>query len=588
MLRKLYIDNMFRHHDVTFEFHKGLTGIIGPNESGKSLITEAVRYALFGSKALRGLADEYKGLHVVLDFTVAGVDYTVTRKGSRAELEGGVRASATKPVNEAIIRILGYDLTVFDVANSCNQGNVEALSNMRPAERKAMVDQTVGLNVLDHLIKFCGDEGNALKREADGLSRTLVEPEAPEAPSVDCTLEDAMSQKATAINEANEYQELKGQLASAPEKPKKPTACKVKESIDDLKTHQNQREILIQSIANTERQMKGLEFPSATEELLVEMEQAHDAYDRWKAKERLLAQGEIECPECGHSWPVAEGLEDYADVVEVPRPQLSRAEIQEQRNLEANIAKMNAFLENKKTLEEELAVTPDRSDDLEARQSWEEQDRVYRRQLAAYEEYSVGLEKKQARLEELEGAPERAAYAIDLAAEIQVYEAARTTYERAKKVFDANSKVHADLVAKSDAYLESRKGIQDLKVRIKTHLLPSLNSVASSLLNQMTGGERTLVEVDPDFEIKIDGQPLHTLSGSGKAVANLSIRLALGQILTNRVFSVFMADEIDASMDEERAAHTAEALRRLTSHVSQVIQVTHKRPETDHTIELKK
>ena len=62
-----------------------------------------------------------------------------------------------------------------------------------------------------------------------------------------------------------------------------------------------------------------------------------------------------------------------------------------------------------------------------------------------------------------------------------------------------------------------------------------------------------LVEVDEDFEILIDGQPINTLSGSGKAVANLAVRIALGQILTNKVFSVFFADEVDAAMDDDRS-----------------------------------
>lgn len=86
----------------------------------------------------------------------------------------------------------------------------------------------------------------------------------------------------------------------------------------------------------------------------------------------------------------------------------------------------------------------------------------------------------------------------------------------------------------------------------------------------------------------LSGDPINVLSGSGKAVANLAIRLALGQILTNKMFSVFMADEIDGSMDVDRADYTANALKRLTGLISQVILITHKRPEADHMIELKK
>ena len=46
---------------------------------------------------------------------------------------------------------------------------------------------------------------------------------------------------------------------------------------------------------------------------------------------------------------------------------------------------------------------------------------------------------------------------------------------------------------------------------------------------------------------------LETLSGSGKACANLALRIGLGQVLTNKVVSLFIGDEIDASMDTERA-----------------------------------
>jgi DNA repair exonuclease SbcCD ATPase subunit len=121
---------------------------------------------------------------------------------------------------------------------------------------------------------------------------------------------------------------------------------------------------------------------------------------------------------------------------------------------------------------------------------------------------------------------------------------------------------------------------------VKQFLVPSLNRVASILLSQMTGGTRTTVMIDEEFEIMIDGQPLNTLSGSGKAVANLAIRIALGQVLTSKVFPIFMADEIDAAMDQERSNFTTDCLRGLSSVISQVILVTHKRPDADNYVEM--
>jgi DNA repair exonuclease SbcCD ATPase subunit len=103
----------------------------------------------------------------------------------------------------------------------------------------------------------------------------------------------------------------------------------------------------------------------------------------------------------------------------------------------------------------------------------------------------------------------------------------------------------------------------------------------------MTGGQRRNVQVDEDFEkILIDGQSIETLSGSAKAVANLAIRLGLGQVLTNRVFSVFMGDEIDASMDQDRAGYTAECLNGLSSVIGQIILISHKELPVQHQIKI--
>ena len=123
-----------------------------------------------------------------------------------------------------------------------------------------------------------------------------------------------------------------------------------------------------------------------------------------------------------------------------------------------------------------------------------------------------------------------------------------------------------------------------IRTKVKQFLLPSLNRVASVLLARLTGGARTSVIIDEDFEIKVDGQRVSTLSGSGKACANLAIRIALGQVLVSGVMSVFLGDEIDGSMDSFRAEETALTLRTLVNTVSQILIVSHKNPEADHKI----
>jgi DNA repair protein SbcC/Rad50 len=71
-----------------------------------------------------------------------------------------------------------------------------------------------------------------------------------------------------------------------------------------------------------------------------------------------------------------------------------------------------------------------------------------------------------------------------------------------------------------------------------------------------------------------------------KAVANLALRLGLGQVLTNKVFSLFIGDEIDASLDKDRAENCATTLQAVKGWLSQIILISHKTMPADYCIDL--
>ena len=638
MINQLRLIDFFVHKSKTFDFTTGLTGIIGPNESGKSLVMEGIRYALFGTAALRYGAAE---VHVEMDFSVKGVSHTVVRRCGNATLDDAV--VGTRAVNAAIIKLLGYDLSVFDVANACNQGQVEALSNMKPTERKAMVDKTVGLDTLDGLIKFCGERGNALKNQAVGFERGLVSPPPPaqylgrsvaelkplvaaaEADTKEMHTLQGFSfasegQKGqpgladlikSAQADLTEYNQLTGYLAKAPTQPGAPGPCEVTESVSSLEKYQHAREQILETRRVLTNHGLTAELMSATGLDLLTDQWA--AYDLWQERKRLLAMGHLCCPSCNHTWPVAGAV---PEAVETTQPAQSKGWIETQRGRQGNAAKIAGI------------VLPDVPEDLSGQlkilRAYEASLAVYLAASDAYESYHSSIGAKRARHASLQGAGAkvlalqeetrlhemfvlyqsqtskrerlttlvadqsvRAALAEEYIL-AQTAERLQAEYEAKLSAYEAAVAEHTRLVAESKKYLDARTAILGLKTKVKSFLLPSLNRVASHLLNQMTGGVRNDIEVNEDFEIKIDGQPVDVLSGSGKAVANLSIRIALGQILTNRMFSVFLADEVDGSMDTERADYTADALRRLTGLISQVILITHKRPEVDNLVELKK
>jgi DNA repair exonuclease SbcCD ATPase subunit len=187
---------------------------------------------------------------------------------------------------------------------------------------------------------------------------------------------------------------------------------------------------------------------------------------------------------------------------------------------------------------------------------------------AAHETWEAEKAAKVARLAELAGVDAQLAAIHVRMSRCVAYDISASSHASAKTRFDTIVLAITTKEAEADEYRKARSGLQILKSKIKQHLVPSLNRVASTLLSQMTGGGRSVVRVDDDFDVTVDGQPLNTLEGSGKAIANLAIRIGLGQVLATKVFSVFLGDEIDAAMDEDRAGSTAQCLRNLTRHVA--------------------
>lgn len=721
MLHHLHIRNCFTHTDRRVEFGSGLTCITGPNEIGKSLLLEMSAYALFGTVALRGSRPDK--LFVELGFEVKGVPYTVTRQGSKATLlrDGAELATGTKPVNAAIVRVLGYDHTVFCMANLCAQGQIEALGAMKPAERKKAVDQTIGLSVLDEITKWCGDQALGFTREADTLERLLVEPVMPEPPDVACVTAEEI-----AVAEAAEREriEIMAWLRNEPVVPQEPVApCT--EDATTLQTLVDQRQQLALQVASLKTQVDAIPNATMTETEIAQTEadwaayhlaqekrralaglveptmtgeeiavglgawSAHhrseekrralaglptsppamteervsrcfaqwDAYDLW-AKRRKLAEHLTRCPACSHEWAddaAWETVKDapealmptvsravltetlrliaaweasadlrarfadvpdapkpavpeltyqkaqlaltawtdsaglrakYAGVPDAPMPKVSEAALRQARNALAAAERKQVLIGEMTEIATRFVALPDRTADLAARRRYDADRSAWGELDGRHRAWLVERVAKDLRLAELGESGAALARLRDAHQTWSIFQREMAVFETAHDRYRTNA---AELTATRETaqhWTNAKKAVADLRGRVKAYLLPSLNKVASILVGQMTGGKRSTIVVDEDFDILVDGQPVNTLSGSGKAVANLSLRIALGLVLTNRVFSVFMGDELDASMDKDRAGCTAEALARLTETVGQVIVVSHKPFEADNRIDL--
>jgi exonuclease SbcC len=627
-----------------YDLTTGLTTITGPNGAGKSLLLEMIRFALHGSKALRTTTSKYKALSVRLGFTLRGSDYGVARTLTKAVLERGLDTIAvgTTPVNVKVAELFGYGLEVFDASHAVNQGQIEALGAMKPSERKAMVDRVIGLNVIDDLLKYVSDTAAGHRRDADTIKEMLVVPIEPVQPEDyrPYSLVKAEVDRLQLLK--SERDNILGQLQHKFEEPQWPAPPIVTETVLELEALQKARELSVRELARLQGEIAGIpdpEFtayqldwledqviahkawaaykhaldampphPVMTAEGILEEIKARKAWHEWRAASEAFEHHKLECPECHHTWapdrahpgPAPRECVTSLDVLdqengrivawasapspvpEVPAPKMGIQEIAWQRQALAKVAHKAALSERLGA----IVVGEDRLADLKLRRTYEE---AFRR--ASYEHglWDAWVEKKRvltARLDEISDVDQSLSDLRQVAQESLLYEQVAAAHASAKDVYDRNVAKALEVDFLAVQYGNAKKALMTLKALVKSHLVPSLSRVASILLSQMTNGRFTTIVVDEDFNITVDGQDLDELSGSEKSVANLAVRIGLGQVLTNRVFPVFMGDELDAAMDDERAGFTAECLRNLTSRVAQVILVTHKRPEADHYIEL--
>jgi DNA repair exonuclease SbcCD ATPase subunit len=670
MITNLNFKVTFASTNKTFsgnhDFVKGLTSITGKNEKGKSLRLEMIRYALFGSKALRAEGKSYKSITAKLDFKIGQKEYTITRNGSKVNLKSGDVdvATGTSPVNSAINRIFGYDLEVFDVANACLQGQIEAMTDKRPAERKQMVDRTIGLDAVDHVLKKVSEDATATRKAIEMLDSQVIQIfETPVMP--DGLSGRSIEQLDAALAEAQKSQQrrsyLKGILDSA--KVEMPNPClaidTVADTLEYLEAEAQETEIAYANLSNLRdkygRYLKALsivadnDIPTVKACVAAESRKQwalYHAYESHRVEKPSFTQADIDklrelreieeynskvhlvtCPECSHAFDPEHGNPKPYDAEELKRLVTLIGSVGTPRQCEQKLFEWERFTKmevvTKPTLVSDLDL-PGLIPHIETIEEMEEEGfnleetkkfldsaesnyvaRKFRikdlieekkKSLKRISDYDIAVTKYNAyqklcdehgkELQTLGYMDELIAALTEERTALMGYNDSVKRYEARQEAQKAALESKAELEKNLEMLGRVRKSLSELKPKVKMHLLPSLNYVASQLINQMTNGQRTQVVVDDEFDIAVDGQPVNTLSGSAKAVANLAVRIALGTVLTNKVFSVFLADEIDAAMDDERAEYTAQCLRNLTGTISQIILVSHKEPDADNKIEL--
>ncbi len=585
-------------------FKPGLTVIKGENEAGKSFVLEMIRYALFGSEALRGSLADYDKLEVTLNITIKGNKYTIERKGKKATVNKDA-AIGTTATNNYIKKLLGFGLNVFDISAHAMQGELDKLTkDLGPAERRRIIDEVTGLNQYEAAEKECRQQANDFRKLADALEAQLVEPVEPAKPDDYEPSEDLKKRLDAEIrNQAlrDSFEEMEEPVE--PEEPEgSPTAIDHERDRENWYARYTRLETKLGQLPEIDQTYAREDLEAFLERLDQDERGPQADYDeetllQWR-EDHSIRNREAEPLYCGECGSLVSGrelpeepplsLEEIAEQIQrqkrweghtyrsdLPESPLTRAEIAER--ISAYDAAPERVLIQKEI--QDLGEEPEvRDEEAKAWLEYQSQLDQYDRDIHSYRNY---LMKKQA----VDDLPEPEEFLSERYEMSLRYETLLSKFETTKDIYETQVKKLEQVKESYEGYKRGSAALKDARKEVKRYLVPSLSKVASHLLTEMTDGARRHIFIDENFDIWVDKQPVRTLSGSGVSVVNLALRVALGQVLTQSVIPIFLADEIDANMADKRTKATHASLRRLRGKLKQIIVVTHKEfEESDQTV----
>jgi len=189
-LNSIRLQNFRQHADAYIEFADGITGIIGPNGSGKTTILEAIAWALYGNQAARGTRDSIRfsragpraSVRVELDFELGGHRYRVLRGLTSAELylDGAPQpiANSITGVGELLQRRLGMTRAEFFNTYFTGQKELNVMAAMGPSERAQFLSRVLGYEKLRLAQTLVRERRKLVSAELGGLRAGMPDPDA--------------------------------------------------------------------------------------------------------------------------------------------------------------------------------------------------------------------------------------------------------------------------------------------------------------------------------------------------------------------------------------------------------------------------
>ena len=134
--------------------------------------------------------------------------------------------------------------------------------------------------------------------------------------------------------------------------------------------------------------------------------------------------------------------------------------------------------------------------------------------------------------------------------------------------------------------VQNLKMLSDVMSSFRLHLIsrirPALSLYASDFFSRLTDGKYQEIEIDENYNLMVydGGNPyeIERFSGGEEDLANLCLRLAISEVITERaggLFNFIILDEIFGSQDMIRRQNIMNALNSLSSKFRQIFLITH-------------
>lgn len=171
MLRSIKTENFKKLVNGTYEFTDGLNIICGDNAAGKTTLTQALSFALYGVRAIPGKSEDIatwgeKNAKV----TCSLGDFEIIRTINNCSVKKGgeLVASGNTPSNDYIVKELAnVDLNGFKMLNWSEQGETAGLLTIGATQLQRDVEKFSGVEFIDSVIKLASQDIIGLEREVE-------------------------------------------------------------------------------------------------------------------------------------------------------------------------------------------------------------------------------------------------------------------------------------------------------------------------------------------------------------------------------------------------------------------------------------